>query len=67
MGIVKIHYHDHAESCSTCGDAREQMDTIKHLRGDNDEIMKLYDNSCSFGQELLMAFWMSYGESENDE
>lgn len=64
MPIVKIHYHDHAESCRKCGDAREEMDKLKHLAGDNDEIMKLYDNSCGVGQEILFAFWMSYGQSE---
>jgi hypothetical protein len=66
MPIIKVHYHDHAGTCRKCGDAREKLDQIKHLSGSSDEIMKLYDNSCGVGQEILMAFWMSYGQSEDE-
>lgn len=64
MPVVKIHYHDHAETCKKCGKARDQMDPFKHLAGDGDEVMKLHNSSCPFGKEILMAFWMSYGEDD---
>lgn len=64
MTVVKIHYHDHADTCVKCDKAREGMNVYKHMEGDGGEVMKLYDNSCDFGKEILMAFWMSYGEDE---